>query len=59
MPTVTQKDILVTGFEASQNDASAAEAARKILVHLKRSNLALDKLRASLERDEARALPAR
>lgn len=59
MPTVTHKDILVTGTEASQNDATAAEAARRILVHLKRGNVALDRLRTSLERDEARTQPAR
>ena len=59
MPTVTPKDILVTGTEASQNDATAAEAARRILVHLKRGNVALDRLRTSLERDEARTQPAR
>ena len=58
MPTEPQKDILVTGSEASRNDAMAAEAARKILVHLKRGNLALERLRVSLERDETRVEPA-
>ena len=54
MPTDTQNDILVVGAERPQADALPADPAISILTRLKRGNVALDKLRVALERDEAR-----